>query len=276
MSARLSFPASSIASSAVLLASFHLACGVAHAQFDQDVPALTRKLDDATNHFAEAKQRAKTAASAGFDKMIGLVKNSKIPATVKADKISELTKAKKEFESNGVFPSDAEFVNVQLKYYLEINKSYRPLSKLHDQLMDAALKSNDEKQQAKLQERRKSLDAQLPGVGALTPGSQWSGTLALNGGNNVRYHLRVDRVTGSVFRAQATDNPSVANHPEYQVEGSVDGLAVKFRLAKVVQGGTVAAAFNGILTGDRMIGTFDQANAKGKHYPGVITLNLGR
>ena len=114
------------------------------------------------------------------------------------------------------------------------------------------------------------------GAGAFTASSHWVGTLALTSGSSVKYNLRVDKLTGNVFRAHVADNPSVANHPEYQVEGSLDGLAIKFHLTKPVQGGTVAASFSGILTGDRMIGTLDQANAKGKRFPGVVTLSLGK
>jgi hypothetical protein len=260
---------------ASVLIAFFVTAAVSRGQLE-DVAALTKKLDEATKHFAEVKQRARASASAGFEKMIAQVKYGKMSASVKADKISELSNAKKEFDDSGAFPADTEYVQLQLKYFLEINKSYRPLSKLHDQLLDVAIKSNDASERDKLQERRRALDAQLPGVGAFTAGSQWYGTLSLTGGGNVKYHVRVDKLTGSVFRAHVWDNPSATNHPEYQVEGSIDGLAVKFRMSKVIQGGTVAAAFSGILTGDRMIGTLDQANAKGKHFPGIITLSLGK
>ena len=276
MLCRVARPSSSLSHLAALLACLFLHLGPLQAQSESETASLTKTLDEATKHFNEVKQKAKATTAAGFDRMIGQVKSSRQPSTVKADKVSEIAKAKKDFDANGTFPADAEYVNLQLKYYLEINKSYRSLSKLQNQLMEAALKNNDDKLQTKLQKLRKALDADLPGAGSFTAGSQWFGTLSLSNGGNVKYNLRIDKLTGTVFRGYVWDNPSVANHPEYQVEGSLDGLVVKFKISKVVQGGTVTAVFSGILTGDRMIGNFDQANAKGKRFPGVVSLSLGK
>jgi hypothetical protein len=138
------------------------------------------------------------------------------------------------------------------------------------------LKSNDDDLRAKLQKERKSLDKQLPGVASFAAASKWNGTLSLSAGGSVQYSVRVDKLTGNLFKGYVWDNPSVAGHPEYQIEGTIDGLEVKFEATKVVQGGTAAAVFKGILTGDRMIGTLDQINAKGKHSPGIIVVNLGK
>lgn len=246
----------------------------ARAQSDPNLPSLAQKLDDAARHFDEARGKAKATALANFDKMIGQVKSGKMPATVKADKLTELTRAKKQFEDNGAFPAESEYANLQLKYYLELNKSYRALSRLHDQLMEAALKNKDEPLRIRLQERRRTLDAQLPGAGSFTAGSQWFGTLSLTAGTNLKFNVHVDKLTGSVFHASVGNTTNVATHPKYLVEGVLDGLAVKFNATKIVQGDTTSAVFNGILAGNRMIGTLDQVTSKGKHASGTVTLNL--
>lgn len=246
----------------------------ARAQLDPNLTSLMQKLDDATRHFSEARGKAKAAASANFDKLIAQVKSGKMPATVKADKLTEVIKAKKQFQDDGTFLPESEYAQLQLKYYLEINKSYRALSKLHYQLMDAALKSKDEPLRMSLQERRRTLDAQLPGAGAFVAGSQWFGTLSLTTGTNLKFNLHVDKLTGSVFHASVGNTTTVATHPKYLVEGVLDGVAVKFNATKIMQGDTTSAVFNGILAGNRMIGTLDQVTARGKHTSGIVNLSL--
>ena len=165
---------------------------------------------------------------------------------------------------------------LQLKYFKNINKSYKPLSKVHNQLMDIALKNEDENLQTKLKGERKTLDEQVPGIGAFEAGSKWNGTLYFNNGGTATYHLRVNKLNGSIFKGYAIDNAVFGGHPEYQVEGNIDGLAVKFWLTRVAQGGVKRAEFNGFLAGEGMAGEWIQADAKAKRYPGIVLMNLAK
>ena len=249
---------------------------LARAQSDTEIAALTKRLDEAAANFNESKQKARASALTGFDRLAGQIKNGKGSATTKTDKITEITNAKKEFADSGAFPADGEYAQLQMRYYLDINKSYRPLARLQDELLDIALKTNDDKLRDTVREKKKALDAELPGSSSFAMGSHWTGTLALTTGSTDKLNLRVEKRTGSVFRAHVIDKPSTANHPEYLAEGTLDGLAVKFKLNKVIQGSTIVATFTGILAGNRLLGTLDQATNKGKRMTGFVTLSLGK
>jgi hypothetical protein len=76
-----------------------------------------------------------------------------------------------------------------------------------------------------------------------------------------------------VFRARFTVKPSSSSHPEFFVEGTIDGLTVKFKFSRGIGGSLVAASFTGILAGERLIGTLDQATSKGKRTSGMMILS---
>jgi hypothetical protein len=248
----------------------------ANAQVDAEIVALNKRFDEALVTFKEAKQKSKTGALAGFDRLAAKAKNGKGGASVKSDKVAEIARARKEFGDNGTFTTDPEFMPLQMRYYQDINKGYRPLARIQDQLLDMALKTNDDKLREGVQKKRKALEAELPGLGAFAAGSHWAGTLALTNGTTDKMKLHIEKLTGSVFRARVIEKPSTANHPEYLAEGSLEGLAVKFKLNKVIQGSTIIASFNGILAGDQLIGTLDQASNRGKRSSGIVSLSLGK
>jgi hypothetical protein len=254
-----------------------LVSGTLHSQSKSEVTTLTLQLKERNREFNDALRGAKQGALDEFQKMIRTVRNNpKLSATVKADKVNELKQAKKEFEESGTFPKDPEYLLVQLKYFRNISKSYKPLSKVYNQLMNIALKNDDEALQKNLKGQRKTLDQQVPGVAAFVAGSKWNGTLYFNNSGTATYHVRVGKLNGSIFKGYAIDNAVFAGHPEYEVEGNIDGLEVKFALTKVVQGGVKAAEFKGILAGERVVGEWIQADARGKRNPGFVILNLAK
>ncbi len=259
-----------------LIASALISPRPARAQSEAEIAALNKRFDEAAVAFKESKQKAKATALAGFDRMASQIKNGKSTAAVKTDKLAEITNAKKQLDDTGSFPADAEFVSLQMRYYQDINKAYRPLVRVQDQLLDLALKGSDDKLRDSVQEKRKTLESELPGLGAFAPGSHWTGTLALTNGSTDKLKLTVEKMTGSVLRLRVIEKPSTANHPEYLAEGTLDGLAVKFKLNKVIQGSTVIANFSGILAGDRLVGTLEQASNKGKRSSGIVSLGLGK
>jgi hypothetical protein len=249
---------------------------IAQAQTEAEIAALNKRLDDSTSQFKESKEKAKASALVGFDRLAVQARNGKHPAAIKANKVAEINAAKKEFDTSGTFPADDEFVPLQLKYYQDINKSYRSLTKLHDQLLEITLKSTDEKFRESIEEKRRMLDAEFPGPGSFAAGSLWRGSVSLTTGGTEKLNLQIEKLTGGVFRARVISKRSSANHPEYLADGTLEGLAIKFKLAKVVQGTTLAASFSGILTGDRLIGILEQASNKGKRSGGLVVLTPGK
>ena len=81
-----------------------LASGTVYSQSKGEAAALSLKLKElkeANADFKEALRKAKQGARGDFEKMIRTVRNNpKLSATVKADKVSELKQAQKEFEDS--------------------------------------------------------------------------------------------------------------------------------------------------------------------------------
>jgi hypothetical protein len=240
-----------------------------HADADN---ALDGKLKSASQEFAQKKAAAKAKALKEFDLRIMRTKSGpSTTAAARAEKRNELTAARKVFEGSERFPTDDEYADIELRYYLAVNKAFLPLSKLINQTIDQGIRTNNKQLEESGLKLKANLESQIAGAEKLTFRSFWQGTFQ-RGGATIPYHLRITKRGDNSFKGHVEDNPGVAGNWAYDVEGQTSGLAVQFVMTRSVRGKFRAVTVNGIVSGDRLIGQVTQAVGKGKPTAGLIVL----
>jgi hypothetical protein len=215
---------------------------------------LIRNVKEASQTFASKKEDARKAALKDFDAAIRRTSvASGLTAAARADKVNALKEARKAFESSGTFPPDDEYVNIEFKYYLAVQKAFVPVVKIVDAAINEGIKAKDKNLEQTALKLKADLEKQLPG-NKLESNSHWHGTLQRPNGSTIPYHLHVQRRSdGGSFKGHVEDNPGVAGNWGYDIDGQTSGLGVEFALTRSTRGDFTAIRANGIVSGDRMI-----------------------
>jgi hypothetical protein len=237
-----------------------------------EVKELNRKLSAAMKDFTDRKAQAREQALRGFDNLAAKARTAPgVPAAARADKVKEVAEARAAFEQSEKFPKDPEYIDVQVKYFTELNKGYKPLSKLFDQLLDQALKAGDKETLEQAGKMKADLDKQLPGGALLQADAQWKGN-SYRKDRTERFELKIEKRTGSTFKGHVRDFTVFGGFPEYDVEGTVDGLEVKFYASKFTRGEVGTVRVEALLAGDRLIGTVTSTTRRGQTTAGSLVL----
>lgn len=237
-----------------LFAILAIATSTAFGQAD-----ASKKLKDAVSQFNTKSNEARNAVIAEFNRSISQLKNdtSYLPA-VRKDKMEALTEAKKLFEQSGKFPPEAEYALIELKYYRKLNMAFVPTSKVINDTIDFAIKTNNKNMADDAQEKKTKLENRLLGPSGFTSNSMWHGTFT-RGKETIPFHLNIGKKTnGGLFNGHVEDNPGVAGNWAYDVEGQTSGLEVSFKMTELKRGKFDQVSAIGILSGDRLIAEVEQ------------------
>jgi hypothetical protein len=217
-------------------------------------PEVARKLKSASQEFTQKKEQAKEQVLREFDTAISRARTtSGLTPAARADRVKELTAARKSFVEHGRFPPDDEYAGIELKYYLALNKAFLPLVRIADSVIDDGIKLQNKELEESGLKLRATLQGQLPGT-KLESDSLWRGTLHRPNGSTIPYHLHIGRLSeGGSFKGHVEDNPGVPGNWGYDVAGQISGLGVEFALTKSTRGDFTAVRALGIVSGDRMI-----------------------
>jgi hypothetical protein len=235
-------------------------------------PQLTKDLETAVKSFEQTSSAAREAALRAFDKQIRLVQAGPGQPAVKATKEAQRKRAKDEFASSGEWPNGhIELIQAEWDHAMALQKSYRPVSNAYERLI-AATRDQSAVQQGWVAEKEK-FDKRFPGRAAFTSKTKWHGSRYNAKGEAVKVHLNIGQVDGVLFKGALHVNPGTAGHPEFVVEGQLDGLQLTFTKAVAVQGGGgkgQANTLKGVISGDRILVEINHP-VKGK--VGIAVLN---
>ena len=240
------------------------------AKFDLD---RNTRLKDAGVVFNKNVDTSKKFIVSEFDHSINRIKLAPgLTAAARKDKMDDWTKAKKLFEESNKFPDDDEFAELELKYYVSVNKAFMPIAAIINQNIELGNQSKNTKMAEEGMELKSKLEKQMLGTNNFNANSKWHGTL-LRGKDTIPYHLNIGRKTESgTFKGHVEDNPGIAGNWAYDVEGQTSGLGVNFALTKSVRGKFQAVQVLGVVSGDRLIAEVSQTTG-GKVTKGLIVLH---
>ncbi|HET6572768.1 MAG TPA: hypothetical protein VFG68_04130 [Fimbriiglobus sp.] len=246
--------------------------GVASAGADD--PALVQKLKSAAKQYEQKKDAARGRALKEFDNQIAHLKTDRrLTPAARGDKVKEWTAARERFAETGRFPRDDQYANVELQYYLAVDRGFRPLTKLIDDVIADGVRTGKKETEAAGLKLREDIEQQLPGAGRITAPSVWRGTYTRSGAV-IPYELHIGKRGASTFAGRVEDNAGAAGNWAFNVEGQTSGLSVEFVLTRSIRGKFKYFKLRGIVCDDRLIGT-TQTRPGGK-VVGVVVLRRGK
>ncbi|MBX9578718.1 MAG: hypothetical protein K2X87_00275 [Gemmataceae bacterium] len=217
------------------------AAGLAVAAVAADPPAAGEKaLQDQSTRFQEAKRRADEKAAKAFEAVVDKARTSrKVNEAARQDWIDKCVAAKSEYERTGRWPRDPGLglEDDEWQYVLAQAKAYEPLAKEYTRQVKAAREAKDDGEVARLLAAKgKQADVAFPGRAGFAAGSKWSGLAVGAKGGRTTVDLRVTAVNNASFEGVVVVNPQLANHPIYEVSGTVEGNKLHFFKGRQVQG----------------------------------------
>ncbi len=198
------------------------------AKFDLD---RNTRLKEAGVVFYKNVDTSKKYIVSEFDRSINRIKSAPgLTAAARKDKMDDWTKAKKLFEESTKFPDDDEFAELELKYYVSVNKAFMPIAAIINQSIELGNQGNNAKMAEEGMELKSKLEKQMLGTNNFTANSKWHGTFR-RGKDTIPFHLNIGKKTESgTFKGHVEDNPGIAGNWAYDVEGQTSGLGVNFAL----------------------------------------------
>jgi hypothetical protein len=187
--------------------------------------------------------------------------------------VKEWTTAREQFAQTGRFPRDDQYAGIELTYYLAVDRGFRPLTRLIDDVIADGVRTGNKETQSAGLKLREDLERQLPGAGQISAPSVWRGTFTRNKAT-IPYELHIGKRGASTFAGRVEDNPGVAGHWRYDVEGQTSGLSIEYVLTRSIRGKLRYFKLSGIICDDRLIGTVQ--HRPGGKVDGVVVLRLGK
>lgn len=227
-----------------------------------------KPLADRIAAFEKQKTAADKAALQAFEKLVKNVKaDTKIKEAVRQELLEKLSTARSDFQKVGRWPNNAawELVDDEFTYNKRLGDALTPLSTEYERLIKLyRAKDDDAAVKRLLADRQKLIDANFRGQDGFKAGTVWKGQRVGPKGNTVVLHMKLNEVKEATFEGVINQNPGVANHPIYEVNGVLEGNKLVFRNAKMVRGEGRAVEFSGYLSVNRMFLHVGGLNTKGR------------
>lgn len=240
--------------------------------------AWAKKWAEKDKEFSARSEQATLAVLKKFDDAINAVNRQRgLTPAARTDRRKDLEAARKTFEKNKRFPSDDDFLSIELDYFQRLNKAALPLSQLIDEVIEKGSRTKNGPLENQGLKMRAELDRELGGTNRLVGNSIWHGQLHRQNGNTIPYHLHIGKMRqGGMFDGHVEDNPGVAGNWSYDVRGQTRGLGVQYQLTKSLRGNFTAVSVDGIVSGNRLIARIVQFTGKGKQSIALIVLRRVR
>jgi hypothetical protein len=247
----------------------NLFAGAALALAPDHLQALKAEFDNAVRAFEQEKAKARETALKRFDLHIqDLQKNWKIPASTRSSRVTELSADKERFEKHGVWPDNTALLNDAFVYSNRINKSYVPVAKAYERLMEACLKADASDVAQAIREQKARLDQSIRGS-RFSAGSRWNGSRADAGGSTL-FTIHVKKVTDMIFEGEALHNTGIPGHPIFEIGGVVNGNHISGSTTRVIRGKGQFLRFDGFIMDDKILMALGGIGSGGKPVAGSL------
>lgn len=127
---------------------------------------------------------------------------------------------------------------------------------------------------SELREQKNAFDAQyVRGLQYFQKDSVWEGTRTV-GKNTTSYRWVISDLTGDVFSGRGAIDLLLPGHDVYELNGVIDGIGVKAKSGRMIQGFARSLTFEGVVLGRTMIVLQDGKDAAGTRVKGYAMLRV--
>jgi hypothetical protein len=217
----------------------------------QGIGQLLDDLTTAKSGFVKEQEAAKQLVVSRFDVLIqAVIDHPRLKAAERLARADILRSERQAFAARGVLPENTGVLHLGWQYATTVARKYHPVSQAFDRVMSTYIQNGQLDLAQRVRADQEQFDgARLAGRGQLVGGSVYAGSRH-QGTSAILFQLHVKHVAGSVFKARVTQSSGTTI---FDIDGTIDGLCVKFNHATAVKGQVHLARCEGVLLGDTLI-----------------------
>jgi len=186
--------------------------------------------------------------------------------------LEAIDRDRRAFEEEDRLPTCDELLAVTMEFVERCQRIWDEVERLREKLTEQALQADDPDAMANLAALEDRLNALAPGRDEFTASSTWSGRRS-DANGAVLLDLRVKDVTGNGFRGQLSQTGNYGRADEMEVEGSLRGNHIEFRVTRMILGRSRKLIFDGHLVGGRIFAKIAGTSVDGRRVTGSVTLS---
>lgn len=232
------------------------------------------RLKDEIDRFHEQEQKIAGVVLKKFDKFENtLQRRLGLSESARAELIKSTRENRKLFATKRQFPDDPATAAIEIDYFTALNRNFLRIRRIFEQELARLNKEGLVERADSVVSHRDRVEEALLGPSAFHGGASFRGTLMRQSSAAVPFKLHISEVSdGGIFKGRVEDNPGVAGHWKYNVEGVVAGNALEFRMTENLRGKLTFVRGQGIVAGDRLVATLVQRAGKKKPSANVLFL----
>lgn len=257
-----------------------LSISFAHASAAYSQSSTEKDIKSAMKQYEAKAAVAQKRLLSAFDKNAQIIKQSGLDRESIASRLVTNADQRKAFLEYNTLPSDEAFTPVLFEYAMLMHQAQMPLVNAYDAAYKKAIEKNDLDTLRFLTNDKASVDKAMKSREQFQAGTVWEGfrnqtTQQLIDAKKPQkgfklvqsqftLKMKVAGVNANAFEGNFEQNIQYGNHPEFKVNGQMQGTFIKWWIETPVNTTPRKHIYTGYVLGDRIIGRLDGFTPNGE------------